>query len=218
MQISLSLAELIINALTTDPNMTPLEVAAVIGDVVNKRKTQGKYGSAYYQDNNTAIYMPVEVVVGNDVIPGTSSTYAEAFGVTDQSGNYTGRWWLPNPIMSIDLNVHVVDTELTERNGMVSELINIGGYKMNITGFLVNSTANEFPEDEYDTLNRLANLRVPFKINSVKTDIIFMDSGNTDKTVTIRNLRFPKRPGVKHVQEYELELWSEIPFNLIDIS
>ena len=218
MQIDLSITQAIIEALKQNVGATGPQVDAIIGDVVNKRKAKGVYGSEYYQPNDSAVYMPVEIVVGQGKIPGSSSTYAEALGVTDQNGDYTGKWWLPYPVLSMEVIPHIVDTELTERNGVVSELINVGGYKVHITGFLVNTVANEFPEGDFDTLNRLANLGAAFTINNVKTDIAFMDSGNYNKTVTLRSLRFPKKPGVKHVQEYEMELMSEMPFNLIDIS
>ena len=218
MEIDLSLSGLITAKLALIAPKTQMQVDAIIGDVISKRATNGLYGSAYYQDGSDRFYLPIEIVVGKGTIPGTSSTYAEALGVSDGNGNYTGKWWLPNPVMSIDMKPHVIDTELTERNGVVSELINISGYKISITGFLVNLAANEFPEVDFDTLNRLANLQAPFQINNVKSDVAFMDSGNSSKLVTIRNLRFPKRPGVKHVQDYELELFSEMAFNLIDIS
>jgi Domain of unknown function (DUF6046) len=216
-EIQLGFTDAIVRALASNP-LSEAAVPQIIGDVVNQRKRQGKYGSLYYQDNDDLVYMPVQVEVGHDNIPGTSSTYAEALGITDDQGNYTGKWWLPNPVMATELRVHVVDTELTERNGVVSELINISGFRVKITGFLVNTDANEFPEDDYDTLVRLSNLGHPFKIHSVKTDILFADMGNADKLVTVRSLQFGRRPGVKHVQDYELELVSEMPFSLIDIS
>lgn len=220
MEINLSLSKLFEQAFgykspAFDPVFDP-----VIGDKAGKRKETGKYGSDYYASDvlGREYYLPIEVQVGHDLIPGTQTSYADKLGASDGYGSVSGRWNLPYPVMSIDLKPHVIDTELTERNGVVSELINISGYKISIHGLLINQKANEFPEDDFDMLNRLANLQTAFRINNVKTDIVLLDSGNSDKLVSVRNLSFPKYPGVKHVQPYELELFSEVPFNLIDIS
>lgn len=213
MQISISLAEIFRNVWGISPNAFVGKFGTLRGDgAVPGQSKMGKHGSLYYQDTNPLIYLPIQVEVGDDPIPATpNTTYAEKFGQPD------GKWWLPNPVLSWDLKVHVVDTELTERDGMVSELINISGYKISVKGLLVNETANEFPEKDYDTLLRLVNLKTPFKINNPATDILLMNGGNNTKMVTVRGLRFPGKEGVKHVKAYELELESEIPFNLIDI-
>jgi hypothetical protein len=179
----------------------------------------GKTSSPYYaKAGDREYYLPMEVQVGANNMPGTETTYAKALGVKDDKGVYTGRWQLPFPVMSADLIAHVIDTELTERNGMVSELINLSGYRIKVRGLLVNQKANEFPEDDYNTLTNLASLNAPVTLHGVRTDILFMNSGNTNKQVTIRGLHFPERPGVKHVQPYELDMVTEMPFNLVDIS
>jgi hypothetical protein len=61
------------------------------------------------------------------------------------------------------------------------------------------------------------------RINNPMLDILFVDpdgSGPKDveREVTIRNLHFPERPGVKHVKPYQLDLVTNENFNLIDIS
>lgn len=184
------------------------------------RTEYGKIGSSpyYAKVGDREYYMPLEIQVGTDKIPNTKTTYAQALGVTDSKGTYIGRWRLPFPVMSADLIAHVIDTELTERNGMVSELINLSGYRIKIRGLLVNQNANEFPEDDYNTLTKLASLNTPITLHNVRTDILFMNSGNVNKQVTIRGLHFPERPGVKHVQPYELDMVTEMEFNLVDIS
>ena len=195
-------------------------VKNIKGDKDVTRTNAGKHGSPYYAKDivGREYYLPIEVQVGSDLIPGTNTSYARAFGVTNSSGAYDGRWNLPYPVMSADVMVHVVDTALTERDGLVSELINLSGYKIKIKGLLINKLANEFPEDDYNTLVKLVSLKTPVRINSVKTDILMLNMGNRDKTVTIRNLKFPEAKGMKHVQPYELEMITELPFNLIDIS
>ena len=123
MQIDLSITQAIIEALKQNVGATGPQVDAIIGDVVNKRKTQGMYGAAYYQDNNDVVYMPVQVNVGKGPRPGTSSTQADWLGVKDGNGTATGVWWLPYPLMGVtEIQPHIIDTELTERNGMAASI------------------------------------------------------------------------------------------------
>lgn len=191
------------------------------GRGIGTRTETGIYGSRYYAEDvlGKEYYLPVKVTVGNNIIPGSSSTYAEALGIDDKKGDYTGVWDLPYPMISAaEQTKKIVDTELTERGGMVSELINLSGYKISIRGYLINQKANEFPQDEYDTMVRLGNLNIPVRIDNVMTDILFMDSQNPGRMATIRNMKFTPRPGVKNVVEYMFDLITEVPFNLIDIS
>lgn len=218
--ITISLAELFYEAwgYRTSAFDGQGDVKPVQGYKEGSRTELGRHGSPYYAKDalGREYYMPVEVQVGNDIIPGTNTTYAEALGVRNADGSTTGRWQLPYPVISASMNINVVDTQLTERNGMVSELISSPGYRIKIRGFMINKS-NEFPEDDYDTLKRLVSLGIPFRINNPMTDILLADNG-PDKLVTIRGVNFPERPGVKHVKPYELDLMAEVPFNLIDIS
>ena len=210
----------------TDAFGPKFHVNPVQGDKALKRTEYGKYASSPYYAKDAVgreYYMPIEIQVGTDTIPLTSMTYAEALGVTDSSGAYSGRWNLPFPVISVELNKRFIDTDMTERNGMVSELINVQGFKVMVRGFLINKSANEFPEDDYTTLIRLVKLRIPVRVNNPMIDVLFVEpdsaiSGSGEREVTIRNLHFPERPGVKHVKPYQLELWKNENFNLIDLS
>jgi hypothetical protein len=186
----------------------------VLGDTPFTRVEAGKLaGSPYYATDvlGNEYYLPVEVQVGND--------NAEAFGLRNSDGALAGRWNLPYPILSINSRKRIIKTELTERNGPVMELVNIGGYEIVIKGFLINQTSNEFPEDDFTTLMRLYKLNTVLRINNPVTDIALMgpDNNGSDEVV-IESLTFPEHGGVKHVRPYELRLCSNEPFNLIDIS
>ncbi|MCD6011638.1 MAG: hypothetical protein K0Q79_1500 [Flavipsychrobacter sp.] len=169
-----------------------------------------------YWSKDKKYYLPVMIDVGSGKVPGTQTEYRSLLGVKGDEGQYTGKWHLPHPVMSIELNAHIVDTELTERDGLVSELVNVSGYKIHIKGLLINRQSNDFPAEDFDTLNRLFNLKIPVKIVSEVTNILLRN--NPEKLVTIRSLKFPEHPGVRNVRPYELELYSEMPFSLIDIS
>jgi len=218
MQINLSLSQLFFEAFGyASPAFNP-KFKDVTGDVALKRKETGKHGSAYYAKDvlGKEIYLPIDIQVGHDYILGTKTRYAEKFGIKEQDGSYSGRWSLPYPVLSaIEIKPHIIDTELTERDGMVSELINISGYSINVRGMLVNKN-NEFPEDDFDILTRLVGLKTPIQIRNVVTDILLTPT-NPECVVSIRSLRFPETKS-KHVRGYELNMMSEIPFSLIDIS
>lgn len=195
----------------------PITVDDVQGVRENYRREQGNTGSPYYAKDvyGREYYMPLEVNVGNEKIKGEEQTYAEKLGVTNGDGSTTSRWNLPHPVISGELLMNVIDTDLTERNGFVSERINMRGYRIRVRGFII-GRGNEFPEDEVQTLDRLMKLGVPVRISSVITDLMLSDL--PDKLVTIRRLTWPEIAGVQHVKPYELEMLTEIPFNLTDIS
>ena len=193
----------------------------VTGDNVFTRTEVGKVAqSPYYAKdvNGREYYLPIEVQVGFDKIPGTETTYAEALGIQNQDGSYTGRWNLPYPVMSATNKKLVIDTPLTERRGFVSEYINTEAWRISVKGLVIGK-GNEYPEADVATLIRLYNMNIPIKVNNVVSDMLLLSPDNTGSDlVTIRSLNFPGREGVKHVRAYELELVSEAPFNLIDIS
>lgn len=195
----------------------PLDVADVRGVKEFYRNENGKLGSPFYAKDRLGreYYMPVEVEVGNEPIPGENRTYAQKLGAKNADGSVTGRWQLPYPVISAEALATVVDTELTERAGVVSELINLRGYRIRVRGFCIAN--GDFPEDDVQTLHRLYSLGQPFRINCALTDLLF-DELSEDKLVTMRRLSWPELPGVQHVRPYELELITEIPFNLVDIS
>ena len=180
----------------------------------DKELSEGPYHKC--DDMGREFYMPVTLSVGKNDIPQTNTNFAESLGIRDDKGVATGVLLLPYPVIRVEIATRIVDTDLTERDGVVSELISLGGHKIFIRGFMVNPKNRDFPEEDFDRLNRLVNLKIPVKIDSVLTNILL--SNNPDKLVTIRSLKFPEYPGVKNIRPYELELRSELPFSLVDIS
>ena len=180
----------------------------------DKELSEGPYHKC--DDMGREFYMPVTLSVGKNDIPYTNTNYAESLGIKDDKGETTGILLLPYPVIRVEIITNIVDTDLTERDGVVSELIGLSGHKIFIRGFMVNTKNRDFPEEDFDRLNRLVNLKIPVKIDSVLTNILL--SNNPDKLVTIRSLKFPEYTGVKNIRPYELELRSELPFSLVDIS
>ena len=177
------------------------KVALVLGDVPNYQSKQGVYGSAMYgtDDFGRQVYLPITV------------TY------TDASGNQV-EYDVPYPVIEIKGGKHIVDTELTERRGMVSELISTRSFDISIKGFIINTTGDELPEDEMMAFRDFVECDAPVGIKNPLTDIWLLrpDRSGTD-LVTIRNFELPYVIGVKNVWAYTIELRSEEPFSLIEI-
>jgi hypothetical protein len=152
-------------------------------------------------------YLPVNIQVPN--------TKAEQLGVRDADGAFNGRWTLPYPVIAARSNKTIIDTALTERSGLVSELINVDGWRFVIKGVLI-GIGNEFPEEDFAILTRLYQLNVPIRMFNGMSDILMQASGSDE--VVIRSLDFMPMPGVQHVRGYVMELTSNEPFNLLDIS
>lgn len=214
--INLSIGELLMRVY--GEGAQPGTVKDIYGVREQFRKEDGKYGSPFYAKNllGREYYMPIEVNVGHEPIPGTSITYADKLGVLNSQGAATGRWYLPHPVISAELAVNVIDTVLTERRGRVSQLINMDAYRIRVRGFII-SKDNSFPEDDVETLDKLVKLGVPVRISCPFTDILLNEDGAEDRYVTLRRLRWPELPGVQGVRPYELDMMNEIPFNLEEV-
>ena len=187
-------------------------VPAVKGVRENYRKENGAHGSPYYAKDvaNREYYLPVELMVGND--------NAEALGVTNASGAYTGSVFLPYPVMTVSSRMRVIKTPLTEREGDALELINMSGWEFNIKGFIINKGANEFAEDDYAVLMRLYKMRKVCRINNVITDHCFLTGGGSgEKQVFIEDFQLLDGRGHKRVRGYEMKLCSNEPFNLVEL-
>jgi len=170
----------------------------VQGDNAQDYTDIGFLGTKYYDSNG--LYLPVTLTYTN-------------------SDNEQQTYELPYPVISIKGKKHVIDTELTERRGRVSELINTESYSISIKGFLINKDANRLPENDVQDMRDCFECGTPMSIKNVLTDLFLLrpDSSGTD-LVTVRDFELPYSIGVKHVKAYTLELVSEEPFNLIQLS
>jgi hypothetical protein len=203
MSIDLSISTLFERAFGYKSAAFEPKVKPVRGIVAGKRtETASALGSPYYaKADGREYYLPVKISYGEGN-EGRLNTFN-----------------LPYPVVSIRSSKTFVDTALTERNGTVTELINIRGYEITIRGLMINTLANELPEFQMALLRDLYEQNKPISINSVKTDIFLLRTSRkgSDK-VSIRDIDFPEISGVKNVQPYFLQMISEEPFNLIDIS
>jgi hypothetical protein len=202
MEVELSAISILQSVLGVPGSAFNPEIAPIAGDRPSTQSKQGTYGTTYYTTNALGkwVYLPVTVVYTNS--SGAKVTYL-----------------LPNTAIEIDVVKHVIDTPVTERNGIVSELINIEAYKISIKGVVINKKSNELPESDLIALRDLFECNEPITIQNVMTDIYLKrPDSQGSRLATIRRKRVPYSVGVKHAKVYELELMSETPFNLTELS
>jgi len=120
--------------------------------------------------------------------------------------------------MSIKLKKIIIKTPLTERTGTVKELIQCEDVEIKIRGYLIAAT-QDYPENLVTTLRDLFEQNVAINIKSPLTDIFLLrpDRSGSDQVV-ITDLEIVEKKGVKNVVEYRMELLSDAPFSLFDIS
>lgn len=120
-----------------------------------------------------------------------------------------GELWLHYPIIRITARKNIIETQMTERDGSVIEIINNDSFKIYIRGFIIGHDGN-FPEEDVYQLKELflQNKSVPIK--SVLTDLFLIGE---DKVV-LTELNFPEVKGVENIKPYEISMVSDHVFEL----
>lgn len=151
------------------------------------RKTQGNLGSPLYGNdaNGREYYMPVKL----------------------------GGYDLPHPVIRFNGRKNIVETDLTDFNDAVKELITSGGWTIIIRGFII-SDDKEYPEEIISDLVELYNRNEALEIRSVITDqlLVTPERNGYDKVV-MYSCDFPDAPGIQNVRAYEFVLKSDAPFD-----
>jgi hypothetical protein len=106
----------------------------------------------------------------------------------------------------------IISTPLPECGGSVKELISIDDYAINIKGMCV-SQGNEYPEGDIQNLFDLFKKNESLEVRSVLTDIFL--AGTFGHRCAIREAKFPPLAGIEHVKPFELDLESDMIFDLI---
>ncbi len=161
-----------------------------------RRKERGTLGSPYYavDAEGREYYMPVSI------------EYTDASGVLNTIN-------LPHPVISYEGRKNLVRTALTERNADAIEIINTGGYTINIKGFLIGE-ANEYPEELKKLIDKVFEINAAVTLRCVKTDFALKGVGFK---VVFEKVNYPDLKGVKHVQPYEISCVSDLEFSLEEV-
>jgi hypothetical protein len=121
-----------------------------------------------------------------------------------------GKIELPNPVIRVTSKKTIVETVLVGRTGTVKELIGQEDYKINIKGIIVTEN-NSYPEDEIRKIHGLYTQNIAHRITSPLTNLLLGEGAS----VVITDLTWPEISGIQNVKTYEMNLISDIPFDLI---
>ena len=179
------------------------KVDDITGNVPGRRRELGDAASA--------------PLYGYDVARGREYYLPVTFQYSELNNDALQILDLPYPVLSVVAKKKIIETELTERRGSVSELINQGNVRFTIRGVMVGDT-NEFPEALMAKLWKLYTQNTALQMQCAVTDIMLVqpDNGGSDMVV-ITDVNFPEIKGVKNVRGYELQVMSDSPFSLTNV-
>lgn len=180
-----------------------------VGGPLSDRKEYGKQGSPYWGKGKDGreYYMPISITYAENLGSAPDGSELEINKTID----------LPYTCVSVNRRKRLIDTELTEREGTATELINLGNYEFRLYGFVIGPT-KEFPEDDVLKLQELDDIAATVTVRSVLTDIYLGKASRKGSyECIIRDFTAPMQRGNANVRPFELLLTSVMPFNLIEI-
>lgn len=113
-----------------------------------------------------------------------------------------------------------VSTGMPERGGSVKELISIDDYMINIKGILINP-GNEWVEAGVMEMFNLFKKNESVTLRCALTDIFLSGKSNDmgddpdGHKVIIKEIKWPAVAGVQHAKPFEMELESDLIFDLV---
>lgn len=107
----------------------------------------------------------------------------------------------------------IIRTPVSERNGTVKEMFNIGDYKFSIKGVLIASDRSKvMPDDKIFILRQLFESTSPIELKNALTDL-FMDD---NRNIVITDLEFPDVEGKElRIRPFTMECETDSVTNLI---
>jgi hypothetical protein len=126
---------------------------------------------------------------------------------------------IPFAVMGMTWKKTIVSTPMPERGGSVNELVAIDDYLFNIKGILI-SPDNVFPEDEIIDLKKTWLKGSSVTLRSVLSDLILSGRSNIKgedylgHRVLIKEIKWPAVAGVEHAKPFEMELVSDLIFDI----
>lgn len=158
-------------------------VAQNVGSIFPVRAERKKFtaqGSPLWRDTNSYTgFMPVTIVAAGK------------------------EYQLGHTIVSISGKKKLVETDMTERNGSVIELIHTGNYEIALRGIALGQNG-EFPDEEIAILKDLYISNEPIGFRCALTDIYL----EADDSCVIKGFDIPAKAGVENVREYSLSIVS----------
>ena len=177
--------------------------AALFGKNKEKNSESGDYwsslGVSYYatNDNGNEIFLPVWLIK-----PDNSKVLMQ------------------NTVSSLTNRKTIVETPLVNRQGTVKEEISVSDWEINVKGIFVHPNPELYPEMQVQELIDLYKKGVSLGIQNVRTAMAFYGEDSESKNgigyemVVIRDLRLPEIQGRKNCQAFEMNLVSDLAFDL----
>ena len=117
---------------------------------------------------------------------------------------------LQNTVSDISSQKIIVETSLVNAQGTVKEEISMDDWVINVKGVIV-SPDDGYPDEQVAELKELYKESGTLGIVNARTSLLLEGS----ESVVIKSLKFPEVKGVKCAQVFEMELRSDLQFELI---
>ena len=118
-------------------------------------------------------------------------------------------YYFPYTVVGIRRSKTIVETEMTELNGSVKEIIGNRDFDITIKGFLMGQYG-QFPDDKLSMLNTVFEFNQAVRLKSAYTDIFL----HSNDYVVIRDLQLPEKAKVIGVRDFSLQMVSDGIFTL----
>jgi hypothetical protein len=115
----------------------------------------------------------------------------------------------PFAVIGIDRTKTVVETQMTELNGSVKEIIGNNDFEISIKGFVIGDY-DQFPDDKIKMLNDVFEWNQTVRLKSAFSDIFL----HSNDYVLIKKLSIPEKPKVIGVRDFAFSAVSDGIFNL----
>lgn len=122
--------------------------------------------------------------------------------------------FLPYCMVTISGGNKIVETDVTDRDGMVKEYIRADDLSIQIQGVLYTRDGT-FPEEQAQEFKDLVRTRVAVEIDCPLTDIFLLtNETNAQDKVVVMDWKLTPQKGVEHVVPFELSLKTDREFEL----
>jgi len=121
---------------------------------------------------------------------------------------------LENTLLDISLKKTIIETLLVNRQNCVKEIIAVEDWEINIKGIIVSADEqyyNSYPDREVKKLRDMVYVGNALEIINALTDLCF----SQNEKVIITNFRLLDARGLENAQPFEIEMSSDIAFELI---
>ena len=115
----------------------------------------------------------------------------------------------PYTVVGIRRSKTIIETEMTELNGSVKEIIGNRDFDITIKGFLIGQYG-QFPDDKLKMLNDVFEYNQTVRLKSAYSDIFL----HSNDYVVIKELQIPEKPKVIGVRDFSFQMVSDNIFTL----